>query len=74
VWWYTAVIIALGRLRQKDREFETSLGYIARTYLKNNNKTTSKRKENHHPLVSHPLYLGQKKSSILTRSFFKTFN
>jgi hypothetical protein len=28
------VIPALGRLRQEDREFEYSLGYIARSHLK----------------------------------------
>jgi hypothetical protein len=30
----TPVIPALGRLRQKDPEFKTSLGYRARLYLK----------------------------------------
>jgi hypothetical protein len=27
-WWFTSVIPALGRQRQKDWEFQTSLGYI----------------------------------------------
>jgi hypothetical protein len=33
-WWHTPVIPALGRLRQEDREFKSSLGYIARLYSK----------------------------------------
>jgi hypothetical protein len=27
VWWHIPVIPALGKLRQKDQEFEASLGY-----------------------------------------------
>jgi hypothetical protein len=27
VWWFTPVILALGRLRQETHEFEASLGY-----------------------------------------------
>jgi hypothetical protein len=27
VWWYTPVILALGRQRQEDTEFQDSLGY-----------------------------------------------
>jgi hypothetical protein len=34
VWWYTSVIPALGRLRQENHEFQGSLGYIARPYVK----------------------------------------
>jgi hypothetical protein len=30
-WWLTAVIPALGRLRQENGEFKASLGYIERT-------------------------------------------
>jgi hypothetical protein len=30
VWWFTPIIPTLGRLRQENHEFETSLGYIAR--------------------------------------------
>jgi hypothetical protein len=30
VWWYTAIISVLGRLRQKDHKFKVSLGYVAR--------------------------------------------
>jgi hypothetical protein len=32
------VFPSLGRLRQKNRQFEASLGFIARTCLKNKNK------------------------------------
>lgn len=28
MWWHTPIILALGRLRQKEYEFENSLGYI----------------------------------------------
>jgi hypothetical protein len=31
VWWFTPVILALGRLKQEDHEFEASLGYIERS-------------------------------------------
>jgi hypothetical protein len=44
VWWYTAVIPALKRLRQKDDKIETSLGYIAGPCLKNNNDNKNKQK------------------------------
>jgi hypothetical protein len=30
VWWYTPFIPALGRLRQENHEFKTSLGHIVR--------------------------------------------
>jgi hypothetical protein len=30
VWWYLPVIPALGRLRQEDLQFETSLGYVVK--------------------------------------------
>jgi hypothetical protein len=32
--WYSLVIPALGRLRQEDHEFEFTLVYIERLYLK----------------------------------------
>jgi hypothetical protein len=34
VCWLTLVIPALGKLRQEDLEFKTSLDYIVRTWLK----------------------------------------
>jgi hypothetical protein len=34
VWWYVPVIPALGKLRQEEPEFQASLGYMIRTYLK----------------------------------------
>jgi hypothetical protein len=37
VWWYTLVILALGRLTQEDLKFKTSLGYRVRSCLKQTN-------------------------------------
>jgi hypothetical protein len=34
VWWFTPVLLALGRLKQEDHEFNASLGYIGRPYLR----------------------------------------
>jgi hypothetical protein len=34
VWWCTPVILALRRLRQEDGEFQATLCYTARPYLK----------------------------------------
>jgi hypothetical protein len=31
----TSVILAVGRLRQEDKEFHTGLGFIARSCVKN---------------------------------------
>jgi hypothetical protein len=33
LWWFTAVIPALRRLRQEDGELQASLGYTVRPYL-----------------------------------------
>jgi hypothetical protein len=37
VWWHTPVIPVLGSLKQKDWQFETKMGYIARTRAKKKN-------------------------------------
>jgi hypothetical protein len=34
VWWYTAVIPALQRLRHEDHEFKAGLGSMARSWLR----------------------------------------
>jgi hypothetical protein len=39
VWWYTPLIPAFERLRQKDVEFDTSLSYITRMYLQKKKRT-----------------------------------
>lgn len=38
VWWGTSVILALRKLRQEDEEFEASLGYRAKSFLRNQTK------------------------------------
>jgi hypothetical protein len=41
--WHTPVVPALIKLRQEDREFEVSLGYLVRPYFKKiKNKMRSK--------------------------------
>jgi hypothetical protein len=42
VWWCTPVFPALGRLRQDDHEFETTLDYVARPCLKKKKKKMKK--------------------------------
>jgi hypothetical protein len=37
-WWYSPIIPAPGRLRQKDFKFQVSLGYIAKPCLKKKKK------------------------------------
>jgi hypothetical protein len=41
VWWHMIVIIALGRQRQENHEFKSSLGYIGGLCLKNKMKQKS---------------------------------
>lgn len=36
VWWFMPITRTLGRRRQKDFGFETSLGYSERLYIKTN--------------------------------------
>jgi hypothetical protein len=36
VWWYTSIIPALGRMRQKDGEFKAKLGYSRETLPQKN--------------------------------------
>jgi hypothetical protein len=38
MWWYIPIIPALGRQRQEELEFETSLGYRARPHLLHTHK------------------------------------
>jgi hypothetical protein len=49
VWWHTAIIPALGRLRLEDQEFEDSLSYIAKLCLKMESTVGFLRK--HHSLL-----------------------
>jgi hypothetical protein len=45
MWYCVPVIPALGRLKQKNHEFETSLGYIASYCLKPKRKGGRQRRE-----------------------------
>jgi hypothetical protein len=49
VQWYTPVISALGRLRQEDVQFKSSLGYILRSCLKKTTKRATK--ENYRGII-----------------------
>jgi hypothetical protein len=40
MWWFTPVILALGRLKQEDLEFEASLATQGEPISKNQNKQT----------------------------------
>jgi hypothetical protein len=50
--WYTPIISALGRLRQEDFEFKTSLGHTMRPYLKKEQQKTNQAKPIHNHLGS----------------------
>jgi hypothetical protein len=45
IWWWTSIIPALRRLRQKEHEFKASMGYVGRTCEKS--KQTNREKERH---------------------------
>jgi hypothetical protein len=52
-WWLSAIIPALGRLRQEAFEFASSLGYIARSKNKNKNNRKTKNELSFSVLVQH---------------------
>jgi hypothetical protein len=50
-WWYIPVILALGRLRQKDHKFKTGLGHRVRPCLKK-----QKQKTRNNTVLAHSIY------------------
>jgi hypothetical protein len=45
VWWHKPVILVLGSTRQKDQEFQASLGYRERLLSYGGKKTKKERRE-----------------------------
>jgi hypothetical protein len=68
VWWYTPVTAVLWRLRQKDFEFQASLGYIAKEKKKKKQPTKSWAKLA--PYIEHNLIFLNDKSCQLNFNFF----
>jgi hypothetical protein len=67
MWWLMPIILAPGRHRQEHHKFEASLGYIARSCLKNKNKTNKKRKtyERIYPEIVMSTYITTRKLKVL---------
>jgi hypothetical protein len=47
VWWWVLVSLALGRVRQEDQEFKTSLSDLVRSHLKNPNLSENNQQLHH---------------------------